>query len=187
MIKTNRLQTSIASLEQNGAKHHTIEHSAFRLHANQLHDVIKLLLLAHRQSLSCECVHSHKAPATITSRERCVAKSTQVTRYCAMSFDKTGKSGEELCELSGAPKSSQKLSFSLQITGGDAKQAFRCSLRAGRARIVEKLLLFVTFSHDLNSHQKKGAQPSPPDPLSQRGALTKRTLGQSPDRESQHE
>ena len=54
----------------------------------------------------------------------------------------------------------------------DAKHASRCSLRGGRARIVEKpLVFFIKFSHDLNSYQKKGVPNHLPQTASPRGVL----------------
>ena len=65
-------------------------------------------------------------------------------------------------------------SFSLLIKTKDAKLASLCSLRPDRVRIVEKPLVFIAFSHDLNSYHEKGALNHLPQTPSPRGGYTQR-------------
>ena len=74
--------------------------------------------------------------------------------------------------------------FSLQGPSEDAKHASHCSHSTPSGAVCACVREIRWFSHDLNLGTGKGrAHPSPPDPLSQRGASTKRTLFRRTDRE----
>ena len=72
----------------------------------------------------------------------------------------------------------------IQRPSEDAEHASHCSHNALSGAVCIRIRELSKISHDLNWPRAEGpTQPSPPDPLSQKGLPTKRTLAPQPDRE----